>query len=637
MAQSVTHTSPAKIKSVLIGNKKRALDAERATTPTPQSYNDVDMTMGDQNDPNRRVPWDEDIESSGDENDQRGIDQESIQADRFSHLADRSMSRDEKLDHLYNSLLDAGFFVQALESGGEMDIARTDQKITGCMTGLSNALLNQPYRVIMEQQAGLAKAIHEISKNMTTTMENMATIMENVQNNGEKIEHMKNETANSLTATSDRLKALESLATDTQSRIANLENRGAGPQTRNTEPTSNPSHTTSHATGPTFKPKGKTEGNPGPTKKSTNPASAHHPSRAVIRFLPDGIRDEDRLDPMVIVNTINNALANAPSLKAKHIRAVTATYNNQGNLIVSTRADQRAADLLQYAELFIPLIDQGYNTSVIEDKKWFKIQIDGVNTHTMTSLGPRSILTAETVHEELLACNLAYAQASDSIVAPPRWMRTQEELEGTLRSSLVFAVDDEEVAKKLLQENSLAAFARHCPLRAYQDRPPVKQCKNCWGWDHRADKCPEPTKCRLCAGDHREEDHTNEPTCRKCNALEESDGMAIDRKLCTHHLHCANCSTASHVTEKDHPADARRCPIRLEKYGTARTNERRALKTDNPWKVITSKKPRKPRAPKSTTLTSQGIPPEQLVCQNQFSIFDDPYPAAHMEEVTIPQ
>ncbi|EDR01297.1 uncharacterized protein LACBIDRAFT_333385, partial [Laccaria bicolor S238N-H82] len=280
MAQSVTHTSPAKIKSVLIGNKKRALDAERATTPTPQSYNDVDMTMGDQNDPNRRVPWDEDIESSGDENDQRGIDQESIQADRFSHLADRSMSRDEKLDHLYNSLLDAGFFVQALESGGEMDIARTDQKITGCMTGLSNALLNQPYRVIMEQQAGLAKAIHEISKNMTTTMENMATIMENVQNNGEKIEHMKNETANSLTATSDRLKALESLATDTQSRIANLENRGAGPQTRNTEPTSNPSHTTSHATGPTFKPKGKTEGNPGPTKKSTNPASAHHPSRA---------------------------------------------------------------------------------------------------------------------------------------------------------------------------------------------------------------------------------------------------------------------------------------------------------------------------------------------------------------------
>ncbi|EDR01785.1 uncharacterized protein LACBIDRAFT_332950 [Laccaria bicolor S238N-H82] len=217
-----------------------ALDAERATTPTPQSYNDVDMTMGDQNDPNRRVPWDEDIESSGDENDQRGIDQESIQADRFSHLADRSMSRDEKLDHLYNSLLDAGFFVQALESGGEMDIARTDQKITGCMTGLSNALLNQPYRVIMEQQAGLAKAIHEISKNMTTTMENMATIMENVQNNGEKIEHMKNETANSLTATSDRLKALESLATDTQSRIANLENRekttncecGVDPQTR---------------------------------------------------------------------------------------------------------------------------------------------------------------------------------------------------------------------------------------------------------------------------------------------------------------------------------------------------------------------------------------------------------------------
>lgn len=49
---------------------------------------------------------------------------------------------------------------------------------------------------------------------------------------------------------------------------------------------------------------------------------------------------------------------------------------------------------------------------------------------------------------------------------------------------------------------------------------------------------------------------------------------------------CINCSTTDHVTEKDHAADARRCPVRLEKYGSARSNERKAgLKTDNPWKV----------------------------------------------------
>jgi len=38
MAQTIMHTSLAKIKSALVGNKKRALEVERTTTPTPQTY-----------------------------------------------------------------------------------------------------------------------------------------------------------------------------------------------------------------------------------------------------------------------------------------------------------------------------------------------------------------------------------------------------------------------------------------------------------------------------------------------------------------------------------------------------------------------------------------------------------------------
>ena len=113
--------------------------------------------------------------------------------------------------------------------------------------------------------------------------------------------------------------------------------------------------------------------------------------------------------------------------------------------------------------------------SALKDKRWFKIQVDGVSTHTMANYGPRTLLAAETVHEELRTCNPAYAQAADHIVSPPRWMRTQEELKNTLRSSLVFTVDDEDIAKELLWGNSLAAFAHYCPLHAYQQRPPVKQ------------------------------------------------------------------------------------------------------------------------------------------------------------------
>jgi len=121
----------------------------------------------------------------------------------------------------------------------------------------------------------------------------------------------------------------------------------------------------------------------------------------------------------LIVDTINNALTNSQSLKAKHIKVVAVMYNNHGNLIVSTCADQRASDLLQYAEKFLPLINQGHKTCALEDKQWFKIQVNGVSTHTMMNYRPRTILTAEMVHEELMVCNPTYTQAVDHIVTTP--------------------------------------------------------------------------------------------------------------------------------------------------------------------------------------------------------------------------
>ena len=182
--------------------------------------------------------------------------------------------------------------------------------------------------------------------------------------------------------------------------------------------------------------------------------------------------------------------------------------------------------------------------------------------------------------------------------------------------------------------NSLAAFVRYCPLHAYQDRPPIKQCKNCWGWDHAADSCREQTRCCLCMGDHKEEEHNMDQECRKCKALEESDGMLVDKTMCTHYLHCTNCSTVSYITEKDHTADARRCPVRLEKYGTAQSNEQKALRSDNPWKVISVRKPWKTKSPKNDPPTTQKAPPEQLAYQNQFSAFKDYNLVAHIEEDT---
>ena len=156
------------------------------------------------------------------------------------------------------------------------------------------------------------------------------------------------------------------------------------------------------------------------------------------------------------------------------------------------RADQTAADLLKHQDILLLVlarISGNKETILCEDKKWFKIQIDGVNSGTLTVGNGRTIYPAEKIHDELLNCNPSYASLTNHIVSKPRWLRMNEELQTTLRSSLVFTLDDEQAARNILSYRSLAAFGRHCSLRAFQDRPPVIQCRNCWGLDHTSDKC----------------------------------------------------------------------------------------------------------------------------------------------------
>ena len=176
MAQSVTHTSPAKIRSALTGNKKRALEVERATTPTPQNYTSGNLIIGGPTDLDQPSHWDdyEDM-ASFDEGNAGEDDQSSIQTDTSYNLADRLMDKGEKINNLYSSLLEAGNFVQALSAGGGIEEARENQNITGCMTGLANALLSQPYRVIMDRQAELLRAINEISRSVMSLVEKVDT------------------------------------------------------------------------------------------------------------------------------------------------------------------------------------------------------------------------------------------------------------------------------------------------------------------------------------------------------------------------------------------------------------------------------------------------------------------------------
>ena len=305
------------------------------------------------------------------------------------------------------------------------------------------------------------------------------------------------------------------------------------------------------------------------------------------------------------MNAINAALAQNQA--SKHLKIVAASFNNQGNLILSTRADQTAAELLKFSNTVSPAIanfSNGQEFVLREDKKWYKLQVDGINTTSM-SIGNGPILnSAETIHTELAACNPLYANLHGTLVAKPRWLRTNEELHTTSRSSLVFALSDETVARQILNQKFLAAFGRHCSVRAFQDHPPVTQCRNCWRLNHNTHQCKEEKRCRRCGDTHDEANHPSaDPTkCHICRVIiEMGDTMDTSNEgECPHDSRCVNCIGQDNRAH-DHPADARRCPSRLEKYGTARENEKRAKKSDNPWIKAKSTKA-KLRAPISNPI-----------------------------------
>ena len=359
--------------------------------------------------------------------------------------------------------------------------------------------------------------------------------------------------------------------------------------------------------------------NPPPktTLPPSNPKAAHHPSRLAIQFLPDGIPEGERRDPIMIVETVNRALEQKPD--TRHLKVVAAKFNNQGNLILSTRADQKAAELLACSNLFIHLIDCGYRSICREDKRWFKIQVDGISTTCTAMDHTRRTRTADEVHNELAACNPVYQEASGYLTTTPRWMRTLEEIRTTPISSIVFAVDNEDHAKRILGARTLAAFGRHCTMRAYQDHPPVPQCKNCWSLDHKQDKCTLETSCRLCAQPHHELEHDTTP-CNTCPTIDPND-MNTTHDTCTHHLNCSNCIRAGLTHDIEHPADSRRCPTRLHKYGSTRIVEKKAMKSANPWKTTPQRTKRTPKQTlKAGKLASRPTPTDPTNTSLQSSI-----------------
>ncbi|PPQ92947.1 hypothetical protein CVT25_000111, partial [Psilocybe cyanescens] len=524
-------------------------------------------------------------------------------SDLFAQFSDpQATDVNETVGNIHDNLMETNKLMAHLHSMDALSVAREHPGIMEHISILAPALMMGSMKDLADQQAKILSSLDTITKTLFALQNNMESNHTSVLNKISNIDKELSETKAHLTLT---------------------QTKGTGPHTSaNLQDTSKKTK----ATAGQSQIKSGTPASPNSSQESTtskpanpNPDTSHHPSRLIVQFHPDGIRDKDKSEPETIVQTINEALRTDP--KASHLRVVAARFNLQGNLIISTRADQTAAELITHANLFIPTINKGYKTSVRVDRRWYKIQVDGVSSCRLTIGGERSVREPESIHTELAACNPFYADIMNSITSPPRWMRTKEELLTTTRSSVVFAVDQERIARTFLERRTLAAFGRHCPLRAYQDRPPITQCKNCWGWDHKAEHCKEKTRCRLCSKAHKTEEHQDEP-CLKCD-ISVLNGDSMDTGeggSCYHNLRCANC-IAGGKSEHDHAADSRQCPTRIEKYGTVRDIECKSRKAEDPWTVATGKKTnrRKPKQ-QNNKPTDNGKPSDS---QNRFQTLAD--------------
>ena len=119
-------------------------------------------------------------------------------------------------------------------------------------------------------------------------------------------------------------------------------------------------------------------------------------------------------------------------------------------------------------------------------------------------------------------------------------------------------------------------------------------------------------------------------SCQKCCvATENGDYMDTSAEgQCLHDLKCLNCISNA-IEDYHHPADARRCPIRLQKYGTARENERRAMKADNPWLKVKHKKAK----PKMTNTQQKATTNPRST--NRFTALAPPNPQ-HLAPAPVP-
>ncbi|EIW76015.1 hypothetical protein CONPUDRAFT_158792 [Coniophora puteana RWD-64-598 SS2] len=248
-----------------------------------------------------------------------------------------------------------------------------------------------------------------------------------------------------------------------------------------------------YATGPTYKPTTKAKPKPAQspaqlTKRlPANPMTRHHPSHLVVSVQDENPPAQDE-HPKKLVEKINKSLKE----EGAKARIVRVHWNTKGNCIVFAHPSFNAEDLTPYSPLFGSILAGKSDFEAAPDTEWHKVLLHGMDTGVEAEgrLRTGDEVAARMREEDPLMENVKF-------VGAPKWLMQEAELREKRHSSVTITVktrDNEEYLTKtkagVFLYGKLARFAK------FQDVKPLRQCVNCWSYEHYTSKCNAATTCR---------------------------------------------------------------------------------------------------------------------------------------------
>jgi DNA gyrase/topoisomerase IV subunit A len=143
---------------------------------------------------------------------------------------------------------------------------------------------------------------------------------------------------------------------------------------------------------------------------------------------------------------------------------------------------------------------------------------------------PQFLTSTESLKEEIETFN------SITIKGNVHWLAKQEKLDALHTkhpdyryASIVFAVENKEVAQQLLARKQISIAGRVVRLAKYHDVSDKTQCTSCYRLGHNKEMC-KTRGCKFCAEAHHTKDHQS---CKECKTT---------GRLCVHQKpNCTNC------------------------------------------------------------------------------------------------